>query len=186
MKISRLYLNLLSWSGPRFSGAKVISIKFWSFITTAVPTALVQNSAHPWLRLKKTNQIRGLYQQKRLKKVIQPVKKNVLPALYLSVFCSYEIRFRLTSRGETPKSNIFPTKAGPLSRQKAGEGPGNSIVSPVWRRLAALTRPLHKYAGSAPDRCRCAHRWQSYRAPPACRSECRYPDLSDRSRAVGS
>lgn len=67
----------------------------------------------------------------RLKKVIQPVKKNVLPAFYLSVFCSYEIRFRLTSRSEPPKSNIFPTKTGPLSRQMAGEGPDNLIISPV-------------------------------------------------------
>ena len=62
MKISRLYLNLLSWSGPRFSGAKVISIKFWSFITTAVPMARVQNSAPPGPGFKKTNQISDLYQ----------------------------------------------------------------------------------------------------------------------------
>ncbi|UNP88716.1 hypothetical protein MNZ22_20015 [Aeromonas encheleia] len=101
----------------------MISIKFWSFITTAARAPPVQNSAHPERVFKKTNQISDLYQQNTLEKVIQPVKKNVLPALYLSVFCSYEIYSWLTSRAEKEKSNLFVTTRGPLPCHAAGSGP---------------------------------------------------------------
>ncbi|PJG60433.1 hypothetical protein [Aeromonas cavernicola] len=76
---------------PCFSGARVISIKFWSFITTTQPAVSAQNSACQRQGFKKTNQIRELNQPNPLLKVIQPVKKNVLPKFYLSVFYSHKI-----------------------------------------------------------------------------------------------
>ncbi|WP_204806238.1 hypothetical protein, partial [Aeromonas salmonicida] len=61
--------------------------------------------------------------------MIQPVKKNVLPALYLSAFCSYEICSDHRYRGENRKSNCFVTDKGPATRQMAGPDPNASQLS---------------------------------------------------------